>query len=414
MSKCKTELRFTLDESGREKKLLKPLEVFRQKTHDYRQAYARSKQKGRALLQQQQQNVEAFYRRNEKYVPLAAFVSGFIWDSLTLTRIDSRLDNFILLGYTVAAGVLIAVTGLAQRGRLRQVWILSHLHWISGATQFFLGGLLSSYVVFYFKSAAVGKSFIFVGLLVALLLANEFFAERLRNLKLLCAVYFFCCFAFLTFFLPVMTKTANAAMFLFSGLLSFLVTGAIVAVVYHGGILQARRELADIAWPPVVIFLALVFFYFQNWMPPVPLALKDGGIYRSVKRVGENYEVRYSRPRWWQIWKTDDRDFAYVPGDTVYCFAATFAPAEFTEKIEHHWQYKNAEGEWRTTDEIGYKEKILGGRAGGWRGYTTKRNLSPGKWRIEVKTVEGRLLGRIPLEITPAEERPQAMKIGRR
>ena len=394
--------------------MLKPLEVFRQKTHDYRQAYAKSKQKGRALFQQKKQSAGQLYQRYEKYVPLAAFVIGFIWDSLTLTRIDSRLDNFILLSYTIVAGILIAVIGRVERGRLRQIWIISRLHWITGVTHFFLGGLLSSYVVFYFKSAAVGKSFIFIGLLVALMLANEFFSARLRNLKLLCAIYFFCCFAFLTFFLPVMTHTMNATMFISSGVLSFFITSAIVAAVYYGGIRQARRELIDMSWPPLVIFLALVLFYFQNWIPPVPLALKDGGIYRRVKRVGENYEVRYSQPRWWQVWKNDDRDFAYVPGDTVYCFAATFAPANFTEKIEHHWQYKNAAGEWRTTDEIGYKEKISGGREAGWRGYTTKRNLSPGKWRIEVKTAQDRLLGRIPLEITPVEERPKAMKIGYR
>jgi len=393
--------------------LLKSLEVFRRKTHHYRQACARFKQKGRALFQQKKQNAEQLYQRYEKYVPLTAFVIGFIWDSLTLTRIDSRLDNFILLGYTVAAGILIAVIGLAQRGRLRQVWILSHLHWISGATQFFLGGLLSSYVVFYFKSAAVGKSFIFVGLLVALLLATEFFAERLHNLKLLCAIYFFCCFAFLTFFLPVMTHTMNATMFISSGVLSFFITSAIVAVVYYGGLRQARRELIDLSWPPLVIFLALVLFYFQNWMPPVPLALKDGGIYRRVKRVGENYEVRYSQPRWWQVWKNDDRHFAYVTGDTVYCFTAVFAPAGLRESIVHHWQKKNSAGDWLTTDR--HRNLIRqGGRDGGWRSYSRKQNVTPGEWRIEVKTAQDRLLGRIPLEIIPVEERPKAMKIGYR
>jgi len=390
--------------------LIKPIETIRRKTHDYRQAVAATKQKGRAFYQQKKQNAEQLYQRYEKYLPLAAFVVGFVWDSLTLTRIDSKLDNFILLGYTLAAGALIAVIGMAERGRLRQAWIVTHLHWIAGLTHFFLGGLLSSYVVFYFKSAAVGKSFIFVGLLVALMLANEFFSDRLHNLKLLCAIYFFCCFAFLTFFLPVMTHVMNAAMFISSGLLSFLVTSAIVAVIYHGGIREARRELIGMAWPPVVIFLALVFFYFQNWMPPVPLALKDEGIFRSVKRVGENYQVRYSQPRWWQIFKSDDRKFAYAPGDTVYCFTAVFAPAGLQESIVHHWQKKNSEGDWTTTDKHGNFIR-QGGRDGGWRSYSRKLNVTPGEWRIEVKTAKGRLLGRIPLEITEAAERPEKMKI---
>jgi hypothetical protein len=147
-------------------------------------------------------------------------------------------------------------------------------------------------------------------------------------------------------------------------------------------------------------------------MPPVPLALKDDGIYRSVRRAGENYEVRYSKPRWWQFWKNDDSSYAYTPGDTVYCFAAIFAPTALREQIVHYWQQKNANGQWLTTDKIGYP--IVGGRDGGWRGYTFKRNITTGDWRIEVKTAEGRLLGRIPLEVTHAKERPQQFKIGYR
>jgi hypothetical protein len=258
--------------------------------------------------------------------------------------------------------------------------------------------------VFYFKSASVGKSFLFVCLLAALLLVNEFFAHRLRNLKFLCAIYFFCCYAFLTFFLPVATHVMSQAMFLSSGLLSLIVTSAIVTVVYNGGFKKFRREYIDIGWPQAVIFIALVIFYFQNWIPPVPLALKDGGIYRSVRRVAENYELRYTPGSWWQFWKKDETNFAYAAGDTVYCFASVFAPTQLRERVMHHWQCKSASGKWQTTDKLSYR--IVGGRDGGYRGYTYKKNfeLRPGEdepqeWRIEVKTGHGLLLGRINFEV---------------
>jgi Protein of unknown function (DUF2914) len=389
----------------------KPFNRVRTRAGAYRQAYEKKLQKGRAFYQQKKQSTEQLYRRYEKYVPLAAFIVGFAWDNLTLVRIDSWLDNLILLCYTIVAGILIAMLGLVERGRLRHAWIINHLELITGATHFLLGGLLSSYVIFYFRSADLGKSFIFVALLVVLMLANEFLFHRLHNLKLLCTLYFFCCFAFLTFFLPVMTRVMSAAIFISSGLLSFFVTSLIVAVIYHGGLRAARRELVGMAWPPAVIFAALVFFYFQNWMPPVPLALKDGGIYRSVTRAGENYIVRYRQPAWWQFWKTDERHFAYMAGDTVYCFAAIFAPTDLRERIVHHWQLYTENG-WKTTDKRGYA--IYGGRDGGWRGYTYKRNLTEGEWRIEVKTEKGRLLGRIPLEIRFVQEHPQRIKIAYR
>jgi hypothetical protein len=142
-------------------------------------------------VKSQQNRIKTFYSRYQKYTPLAAFAAGFLYDSLTLTRIDRLLDNLVLLGYTVGAGVLIVVIGRNEEGRLRSPWLTRHLNLVVTVTHFFFGGLLSSYVVFYFKSAGVGKSFIFVVLLVGLLLANEFFAHRVRNLKLLCALYFF-------------------------------------------------------------------------------------------------------------------------------------------------------------------------------------------------------------------------------
>src|SRR5574341_5803 len=110
----------------------KPLHTAREKAVVYRRTYEEKLKKGRAIYQQKKQRTEQFYRRYEKYLPLAAFVIGFVYDSLTLTRIDSRLDNFMLLGYTVAAGVLIAVLGMVERGRLRRPHVINHLTAITG------------------------------------------------------------------------------------------------------------------------------------------------------------------------------------------------------------------------------------------------------------------------------------------
>ena len=45
------------------------------------------------------------------------------------------------------------------------------------------------------------------------------------------------------------------------------------------------------------------------------------------------------------------------------------------------------------TDKLGFK--ITGGREGGYRGYTYKRHVQPGEWKIDVKTKEGLVLGKI-------------------
>jgi hypothetical protein len=354
------------------------------------------------------EKLKEFYPRHEKYGPLSAFILGFIYDTLTLTRIDRWLDNLVLLGYVAMAGVLIALIGMVEHGRIRGGWVVRHPDLITSAAHFFLGGLLSSYVVFYFKSAAVGKTFLFVALLIGLMVANEFLAHRLRNLKLLFALYYFCCFAFLTFFLPVVTHVMRSAMFIAGGLLSLIPPGIVSALICRG-----RSRLVSLEWlgtmgMPVVIFFAVVFFYFQNWIPPVPLALKEGGIYRSVKRLGDQYEAQYREPSWYQFWRSDDREFIYAQGDVVYCYAAVFAPTALKERIIHHWQRRTADGEWVTTDTMNYS--IVGGRDGGYRGFTFKKGITLGRWRVEVKTAEGRLLGRVPFEVISSESAPARIK----
>lgn len=385
------------------------ISAFKQRIAEYRKKsdeyYQKKLQQGRQL----KEKGEATYRRYEKYIPVIAFVAGFLYDSLTLTRIDAWIDNVILLVYTLLAGVLLIILGRAERGQLRAPWLSARLEWVTFALHFLFGSLLSSYVVFYFKSAAVADAYLFIGLLVALMLANEFFAHRFQNVRTLVAIYFFCSFAFLTFFLPVVTRVMNAFMFLLSGVLSLLLMAFIWLAIYGKDMAGFKRDLRMLLKAPLVIFAVQVLLYFFNWMPPVPLALKDGGIYRSVRRVDERYEVKYTQPRWWQFFKDDDRNFAYSPGDSIYCFAAIFAPTDLNQRIVHHWQKKNEEGDWVTRDQISYTAR--GGRDGGWRWFTRKRNAEPGKWRVEVRTESGRLLGRISLNIYEASEKPTDFKV---
>ena len=67
-------------------------------------------------------------------------------------------------------------------------------------------------------------------------------------------------------------------------------------------------------------------------------------------------------------------------------------------RIYHIWQlYDNRKEKWITTDKVNYP--IIGGRDGGYRGYTYKRNIQTGDWRINVETENEKLLGRISFEI---------------
>ena len=151
--------------------------------------------------------------------------------------------------------------------------------------------------------------------------------------------------------------------------------------------------------------LILLCFYGLNLIPPVPLAMKSSGIYHHVSRnqQTDTYTLKYQKPAWYKFFTSDDQKFYYQPSDTVFCFTSVFAPARLNKKIAHKWQYYSEERkEWLVTDRNVYE--LNGGRDGGYRGYTYKKNMQPGEWRIDIITEDDLILGRLKLRVIALED----------
>jgi DUF2914 family protein len=43
--------------------------------------------------------------------------------------------------------------------------------------------------------------------------------------------------------------------------------------------------------------------------------------------------------------------------------------------------------------------KISGGREGGYRAYSFKQRLDPGEWRVDVESSDGRIIGRVSVQV---------------
>lgn len=343
------------------------------------------------------EKLKLLYTEYRKFLPPLFFIGGFLWDYFTLTRIDNLTDNLILLGYLITSGILIILINLVVSEKITNQVILKFSPWYPLILQFFFGGLFSSYVVFYFHSASLTKTAIFLTILVSLLIINEFWEKKLHNLYLQLAVFQFLSFSFFIFFIPVILKRMGHSTFISAGLISLSITLLLIYILYKFNILNTKLLLIKTLSIVFSVFLGINILYFTNIIPPVPLSLKFIGIYNNITRTGNVFLLYYETPPWYKFWKKHSDPIHISPGEKVFCFSAIFAPTQLTKRIYHHWHYNSPERGWISAGRIGFE--IIGGRERGFRGYTYKTGISPGLWRVDVETEEGHLVGRIQFKV---------------
>lgn len=347
---------------------------------------------------------KAFVQRHQRFVPVIAFFSGFTWDNLTITRIDELTDNLIIICYLILLGVLIVLALFNEQNRLKNRILQKYSHWFPAGMQFFLGGLFSVYVVFYFKSASFTKASLFLMILILLFVANEFLEKKLSNTYLLFGLYFIAAFSFFIFFIPVVTGIMSTFTFILGGLCGLALPVIIIYYLYRRNLFASNRHYYKHLGLIGMIYVVLNIFYVLNFIPPVPLAMESAGIYHhaSKNHTDNIYILKYEKPAWYQFFKNDDSQFYFQEGDSAFCFASVFAPARLTEKIAHQWQfYSEQKEDWVVTDRTIYN--LTGGRDGGYRGYTYKKNLQIGQWQVDIVTEDDLILGRVKFKVIPNE-----------
>jgi hypothetical protein len=336
--------------------------------------------------------VKGFYQRHEQYVPAAFFLLGFVFDIVTLDRIDAWLNIVQQIVYLLIVGVLIVLELLERQmlfqpsPRLSRIW-----KYTEAAVHFFLGSLLSVYTLFYFKSASFFSSFFFLVIIVALLVANEFQRFRGAGVSLRIAMLCLCAISYFIYVVPIILGWIGVVPFLIALALSSLVGMGVVRFVRRKGVSVdiIRKELI---LPFVSIHALFLLLYFLRILPPVPLSISYMGIYRGVEKREGKYYLTHTRP-WWRFWNHGDQRYAYREGDALYGFASIFSPSRFKDTVQTRWLLYDKKHGWQSQDVIPFP--IVGGRDQGYRGYTVKRSFGPGNWRLQVETSDGREIGRL-------------------
>jgi hypothetical protein len=337
---------------------------------------------------------KAFYHDHEPACTAAFFAAGFLFDTLAVGRID-KLHNIIHQAtYLTLCAVFTGYELREQYGdfsppeRFKTVW-----RYHAAATHFMLGTLLNIYTLFYFKSASAGTSLLFLVILAALLAVNELkpFADSGATLRM--TLFSLCLVSYFTYLVPVPFLGTLLASTACVALLSWRLTPHL-----RDASAVLRRSLLI---PYACVALSFAALYFAKIIPPVPLSLSSIGVYHDVSREGDRFALTEYRPRW-RFWERGDQTFLARPDDKIFCYVNVFSPARFKERLQVRWMFKDPTGGWSEADAIPLG--TIGGREGGWRGFTIKEHWKPGRWRVRVETSDARELGRVDMNVIPDGE----------
>lgn len=353
------------------------------------------------------QKVRRIHDYARRHLLTLMFLLGFVVDNLTLTRVDQAFDNIVLLTYVILAmaGITLLYAGIAERFGER----MSHMMrtWAPALIQYAFGGLLSGMLIFYGRSGDLSVSWPYLLAILIAIFGNETIKNREQRFVYNLSIFFIGFFSYVVLIVPVVFGTMGPLAFLGSGFLALFVMywffALLTKVVPNFIHLQKRNVVFTVG----LIYTLFNAFYFTNVIPPIPLSLKELGVYHSVIRHDDGtYVLTYEKQEWWRLFKKSDSEFHYASSDQIYCFASVFAPTRLTNTtIYHRWEYYDSErGGWQEHGRYPYQ--IQGGVGRGYRGYTVISNFREGEWRCTVETERGQTLGRETFTVASGPKEP--------
>ena len=257
---------------------------------------------------------------------------------------------------------------------------------------------MSTFLVFYFRSGSIFVSWPFLLLLGIAFTANEQLKHHYSRMTFQISFLFLSIYSFAIFSLPIIIGSVSPLIFIASGVMSlgiiFLYLKMLrffVRQVYED---NKRALILSVS----AVFLVVNTFYFLNIIPPIPLSLKDAGVYHNItKNDNGNYVLSGEKKKFINYFELFE-DVHIRDGGSVSVYSAIFSPTKLNTAIVHKWQWYNEETrKWITMGTIPLP--IIGGRGDGFRTYSTRETLREGDWRVSVENDRGQVLGRVHFTI---------------
>ncbi len=317
--------------------------------------------------------VRGWVEKLRPWFPVAFFLAGFLFDVLTLGRVVKVINLVVVSFYAVGVGACLVL----RERPLGEAW---HRR-LSFAQNFCLGSLFSALVVVYFKSAGEWLTLLTVLGLFGAMVFNEIAEWTESQTHLLWAIYCVSVVMLLNFLVPHLVGSVSPWWFYISSAAGMAAVWGLSRLAGHGTRVVRAAGVAAVG---------LVALYAFGLVPPVPLVMKNTLVGRDFKRVDDEYTCMVDEQSLWTDLGLAAPVVIHRPGEPVAVLTAIFAPRDVEVNMEHRW-YHEVDGDWQLTDTIGFH--MRGGRKDGWRMWSHKRHVPPGRWRVETAVKDGPALG---------------------
>lgn len=343
--------------------------------------------------------MKKFFEKYERLLMPATLILGTAVDFVTFRAINIEATFWILGIYYVIAAACITILNTRHHERLRLV--------AKFLIQFTFGALLSASLVFYWFSGAISVSWPIMIVLAFLMVSNEVFNHYYLKPSVQVSAFYFVSFSLSVLALPYLVNSLDPIWFVIGGVASFVLVWALMHLLtrFAKEVRHAQRRSLLVMG---AIFISVQTLYFLNVIPPIPLSLREAGVYHDISRTVSGYHLLGEQQSFLdQLNPT--KKIQIKKNNRVFLYSSIFAPSELNTQIFHRWQYYDVkEEDW--IDESRYGFYITGGRQAGYRGYSLKANVTQGKWRVQVETARGQVLGRVRFNVEIVDQEPKLIE----
>ncbi|MFA5934340.1 MAG: DUF2914 domain-containing protein [Candidatus Paceibacterota bacterium] len=347
-------------------------------------------------------NLIKLFEKYSRFFSSSGLILGLIITPLTLTRVDNLTNNlWILIQLFIAVFGIIFLHYLDNKvkaGKIKSEYGNDIDFWLTFIIQFAFGNLFSTYIVFYFRSSTLFLSWPFILIIFALLIGNEIWVKHYSKLTLQLVTLFLSVYMFLIYLLPVFFGRIGDDVFIYSGILSLFFIWLIAKILIIFAKEKFVKSKRGLIYSILGTFIIMNGMYFGNIIPPIPLALKDAGVYRFVSKDKNGEYILKGEMKTWRDYFRVYEIYHKIEGEPTYVFTSIFSPTKFDTKIIHEWQYYDEiKKEWITSGRVNLS--IVGGRDDGYRTYSEKYSVSLGEWRVNILTLKGKVIGRVNFRV---------------